>query len=150
MLIMCNIPTYYQHPSNMRLKDGEVFYQPATTPASLVHINKSANAAAWWSAERSQMSKSYRGVPANATHEVTKQLERDCQQIIGVVNVLLRGWTCLSVAVCLPGLCRLSFFGVVPFMAAIGGSGSYGNRDQPASTSRLRPMFVHCRSICRN
>ena len=35
----------------------------------------------------------------DATHEVTKQLERDCQQIIGVVNVLLRGLTCLSVAV---------------------------------------------------
>ena len=26
----------------------------------------------------------------------------------------------------------------------------YGNRDQPASTSRLRPIFVHCRSICRS
>ena len=39
MLIMCNIPTYYQHPSNMRLKDGEVFYQPATP--SVVHtVNK--------------------------------------------------------------------------------------------------------------
>ena len=38
---MCNIPTYYQHPSNMRLKDGEVFYQPATTPTSVVHtVNK--------------------------------------------------------------------------------------------------------------
>ena len=24
----------------------------------------------------------------------------------------------------------------------------YGNRDQPASTSQLRPIFVHCWSIC--
>ncbi|EDQ99212.1 uncharacterized protein LACBIDRAFT_335212 [Laccaria bicolor S238N-H82] len=26
----------------------------------------------------------------------------------------------------------------------------YGNRDQPASISRLRPIFVHCRLICRS
>ncbi|EDR06035.1 uncharacterized protein LACBIDRAFT_302346 [Laccaria bicolor S238N-H82] len=27
---------------------------------------------------------------------------------------------------------------------------SYGNRDQPASKSRLTPKFVHCRLICRS
>ena len=40
MLIMCNIPTYYQHPSNVRLKDREVFYQPATTPSVVHTVNK--------------------------------------------------------------------------------------------------------------
>ena len=54
----------------MQWEDGEVLYQPAALGVlqkDPVKPNKPANAADHGGTERRQTSKSYRGVPANAT-----------------------------------------------------------------------------------